>query len=137
LRKTPVAKNVSFDFLSTLTEGFSGADITELCQRATKAAIRESIEADEQRKKLMKDDDDEMMEFEDPVPVITRVHFEEALGGARISVNNYDLENYEKFREKNDPQYKAKKGKGAPKVNWPADNSNQFKNKDDEDDIYS
>lgn len=32
LRKTPVAKNVSFEFLSTLTEGFSGADITELCQ---------------------------------------------------------------------------------------------------------
>jgi transitional endoplasmic reticulum ATPase len=47
LRKTPIAPNVSFDFLAELTEGFTGADITELCQRATKAAIRESIEADE------------------------------------------------------------------------------------------
>jgi len=47
LRKTPIAPNISFDFLAELTEGFTGADITELCQRATKAAIRESIEADE------------------------------------------------------------------------------------------
>ena len=31
LKKTPTAKNVSFDFLATLTEGFSGADLTELC----------------------------------------------------------------------------------------------------------
>jgi transitional endoplasmic reticulum ATPase len=35
------------DFLAELTEGFTGADITELCQRSTKAAIRESIEAEE------------------------------------------------------------------------------------------
>jgi transitional endoplasmic reticulum ATPase len=40
------------EFLAQMTEGFTGADITELCQRATKAAIRESIEADEQRKAL-------------------------------------------------------------------------------------
>lgn len=52
LRKSPVAPNISIEFLSDLTEGFTGADITELCQRATKAAIRESIEADEQRKAL-------------------------------------------------------------------------------------
>jgi transitional endoplasmic reticulum ATPase len=47
LRKSPVAPNISMEFLATMTEGFTGADITELCQRATKAAIRESIEADE------------------------------------------------------------------------------------------
>lgn len=34
LKKTPIAGNVSFKFLSELTEGFSGADLTELCQRA-------------------------------------------------------------------------------------------------------
>lgn len=34
LNKTPIASNVSFKFLSELTDGFSGADITELCQRA-------------------------------------------------------------------------------------------------------
>lgn len=36
-------------------------------------------------------DDDEMMEGEDPVPVLTRAHFEEALSAARVSVNQYDL----------------------------------------------
>lgn len=46
LRKTPLAKNISLDFISGLTEGFSGADLTELCQRATKSAIRDSIEAE-------------------------------------------------------------------------------------------
>jgi transitional endoplasmic reticulum ATPase len=87
----------------------------------------------------MKDDEDEMMEGEDPVPVLTRTHFEEAIAAARCSVNNYDLEKFERFREKSDPNYKAKKGKaGIPKINWPVDNSNQFRNKnEDEDDIYS
>ena len=55
LRKSPVAPNINMDFLAELTEGFTGADMTELCQRATKAAIRESIEVDEQRKALMRD----------------------------------------------------------------------------------
>ena len=86
------------DFLADLTEGFTGADLTELCQRATKAAIRESIEAEEQRKALMKDNpegDQNMMEMEDPVPVITRKHFEEALASARKSVTAYDLDKFE------------------------------------------
>ena len=38
------------DFLAQQAEGFSGADMTELCQRATKAAIREAIAAEEERK---------------------------------------------------------------------------------------
>lgn len=57
--------------MADLTEGFTGADVTELCQRATKAAIREAIEAEEQRKALMKenpDGDQQMVEAEDPVP---------------------------------------------------------------------
>ena len=98
LRKTPIAGNVSFEFLAELTDGFTGADITELCQRATKAAIRESIEADEQRKALARenpDADQNMVDMEDPVPVITRKHFEEALAHARKSVTNYDLDKFE------------------------------------------
>ena len=49
--------------------------MTELCQRATKAAIREAIVAEKERKKLMADVD-EAMEMDDPVSVITRAHFE-------------------------------------------------------------
>lgn len=53
LRKTPVADDVDIEFLSTLTEGFSGADLTEFCQRATKSAIRELIEAEAKYKAAM------------------------------------------------------------------------------------
>jgi transitional endoplasmic reticulum ATPase len=91
LRKSPTAENVPFEFLAELTEGFSGADCTEMCQRATKAAIRESIECEEERKALAREnpDADAPMDYEDPVPVITRKHFEEALASARKSVTAY------------------------------------------------
>lgn len=109
LRKSPTNPNVNVDFLAELTDGFTGADITEMCQRATKAAIRESIEAEEQRKALMKDQEGEdMMDMDDPVPTINRKHFEEALGAARKSVTNYDLDKFEQFRRKYDPAYAAK-----------------------------
>jgi len=44
LRKSPIAKNVDLGALARHTQGFSGADITEICQRACKYAIRENIE---------------------------------------------------------------------------------------------
>jgi transitional endoplasmic reticulum ATPase len=34
LRKTPLAKNFDVGFISHITDGFSGADLTEICQRA-------------------------------------------------------------------------------------------------------
>merc|ERR1711970_910425 len=55
LRKSPVAPNVSMDFLSDLTQDFTGADITELCQRAAKSAIRDAITAEEERRRLAGD----------------------------------------------------------------------------------
>ena len=60
-----MAPNVSLSFVAQLTEGFSGADLTEVCQRAAKAAIRQSIEAEEQKKVLMKEggEDEQMMEM--------------------------------------------------------------------------
>lgn len=44
LRKSPVSKDVDLRTLAKYTQGFSGADITEICQRACKYAIRENIE---------------------------------------------------------------------------------------------
>lgn len=115
--------------------------MTELCQRATKAAIRESIEAEEQRKALMKDQegDQQMDDMDDPVPTITRKHFEEALHAARKSVTAYDLDKFEQFRKKFDPAYAAKvAGQQQARINWPEDNSSQFQNnQDDDDDLYS
>ncbi len=41
-----VFQDVDLAYLSRITEGFSGADLTEICQRACKLAIREAIEAE-------------------------------------------------------------------------------------------
>lgn len=46
LRKSPLAPGVDLNFLAKNTAGFSGADLTEICQRAAKLAIRASIESD-------------------------------------------------------------------------------------------
>ena len=51
LRKSPVAKDVDLPYMAKMTRGFSGADLTEICQRACKLAIRESIDADIRREK--------------------------------------------------------------------------------------
>ena len=40
LRKSPVAPDVDNDLLVKYTNGFSGADITEICQRACKCVLR-------------------------------------------------------------------------------------------------
>lgn len=40
LRKSPVAPDVDIEALVKNTKGFSGADLTEICQRACKSAIR-------------------------------------------------------------------------------------------------
>ena len=79
LRKSPVAPDVDLTFLAKHTHGFSGADLTEICQRAAKLAIRESIEADIRRAREKREKEEagdvemkEEEEEEDPVPVITR-----------------------------------------------------------------
>jgi len=91
-RKTPCAKNVSMQQLARLTEGFSGADIAEICQVAAKAAVRESIEAEARYKSAQELQGDEEVEMDyDPVPELKRKHFEEALKCARRSVAGDDL----------------------------------------------
>ena len=51
LRKSPLAAEVDLGFMAKMTKGFSGADLTEICQRACKLAIRENIEADIKRER--------------------------------------------------------------------------------------
>lgn len=45
------SQDVDIDFLARSTKGFSGADLTEICQRACKLAIRQAIEADIKRER--------------------------------------------------------------------------------------
>jgi transitional endoplasmic reticulum ATPase len=110
LKKSPIAPNVSLSFLGELTDGFSGADLAELCQRAAKAAIRDSIAADE-----LKTDDMDV----DATGEIGRKHFEEAMAGARRSVAQTDLAKYDQFRQKMQPTYNQ--GGGGMTINWPDD----------------
>jgi len=42
---------VDIEYLAKVTHGFSGADLTEICQRACKLAIREAIEAENRRER--------------------------------------------------------------------------------------
>ncbi|KAI5708189.1 hypothetical protein M8J77_017811 [Diaphorina citri] len=105
LRKSPVAPDVDLNYIAKVTNGFSGADLTEICQRACKLAIRQSIETEirREREKLagnpaasaaMETEDED-----DPVPEITRAHFEEAMRFARRSVNDADIRKYEMFAQ--------------------------------------
>ena len=100
LRKSPIAADVDMDTLARFTQGFSGADITEICQRACKYAIRESIEHDIEREKRKADNPEAMEEDEaDPVPEITKAHFEEAMKYARRSVSDADIRKYQAFSQ--------------------------------------
>jgi transitional endoplasmic reticulum ATPase len=82
LKRSPIANNVNLAFLAKNTEGFSGADLMETCQRAAKLAIRASIKSDIRKAREMKEkeeaagDDAKMEEDldkeEDPVLTITR-----------------------------------------------------------------
>uniref|UniRef100_A0A224XIV6 vesicle-fusing ATPase n=1 Tax=Panstrongylus lignarius TaxID=156445 RepID=A0A224XIV6_9HEMI len=101
LRKSPISPDVDLAYIAKMTHGYSGADLTEVCQRACKLAIRQSIEAEIRREKersnqavAMDMDDDE-----DPVPEITRGHFEEAMRYARRSVTDNDIRKYEMFAQ--------------------------------------
>uniref|UniRef100_A0A7N2L1M5 Uncharacterized protein n=1 Tax=Quercus lobata TaxID=97700 RepID=A0A7N2L1M5_QUELO len=93
LRKSPVSKDVDLTALAKLTGGFSGADITEICQRACKYAIREDIQKDIEREigTMAKDSADEMAE-------INEAHFEESLKFAR-SVSDADIRKYQAFAQ--------------------------------------
>lgn len=100
LRKSPVAKDVDITFLAKITAGFSGADITEICQRAAKMAIRECIEKEIKREKERAAAGNAMeMDEVDPVPEIRRDHFEESMKFARKSVNENDVRKYEMFAQ--------------------------------------
>jgi len=133
LKKSPLAPNIPIHFVAQKTEGFSGADISELCQRAAKAAIRDSIASDE----LNQGEDENMLD--ESKNEITRKHFDEAFAGARRSVSQVDLSKYDNFRGKYDPSYKVSSGGGdVVTINWPDENT-QFAAAaaDDDDDLYS
>uniref|UniRef100_A0A8D3BPG6 Transitional endoplasmic reticulum ATPase n=1 Tax=Scophthalmus maximus TaxID=52904 RepID=A0A8D3BPG6_SCOMX len=100
LRKSPIARDVDLEYLSGITEGFSGADLTEICQRACKLAIREAIEAEIKAERQKQNRPGIPMDEDfDPVPEIRKDHFEEAMRFARRSVSDNDIRKYEMFAQ--------------------------------------
>ncbi|KAL6902227.1 hypothetical protein ACP4OV_005103 [Aristida adscensionis] len=100
LRKSPVAKNVDLGALAKFTAGFSGADITEICQRACKYAIREDIEKDMERQRKGKEtSEDTEMDCIQEAAQIKGAHFEESMKYARRSVSDADIRKYQAFAQ--------------------------------------
>jgi transitional endoplasmic reticulum ATPase len=108
LRKSPVADDITFEQLADVTEGFSGADITEICQRAAKNAIRDAITAEIERNHRVEAGEltqEEADALPDTVPCITRVHFEKSMSKARRSVTPDIVAQYDEFTEKSKQQW--------------------------------
>jgi len=151
LRKTPVSKDVDLQYLASQTEKFTGADLTEICQRAAKLAVREDIMRSVERDKIREEAEREgvVMETdaddEDQVPEILPVHFEEAVRNARRSVSDRDLAQYSSFAQTLQ-QSRAQLNSGGTSLStfqFPqaqaqsGGNSNDMAAADDEDDLYA
>ncbi|MEB3799088.1 MAG: AAA family ATPase, partial [Desulfurococcales archaeon] len=74
-KKMPLGKDVDFDKLAEMTEGYTGADIEAVCREAAMIKLREKLEVG---------------------PVEMR-HFEEALKKIPPSVTKEDIIRYEKL----------------------------------------
>jgi len=108
LRKSPISHDITFDQLADVTEGFSGADITEICQRAAKNAVRDSIGANIERNARVESGELTQQEcdaLEDPVPFITREHFEASMSKARRSVTPDIVKQYDDFTKKSKAEW--------------------------------
>lgn len=136
LRKSPVAPDVDMEALARSTEGFSGADITEICQRAAKNAIRESIAADVARAQQIASGEinENDAPAEDSVPFIRKDHFEDAMSRARRSVSDDDIRKYEQFMAKMKADATKSGASGFSFDNSAADGSEAGAN--DDEDLY-
>jgi transitional endoplasmic reticulum ATPase len=85
--------------LASVTKGCSGADLKEICQRACKLAIRESIQRDISQRKRSEQtamDSDES----DLVSQIRRDHFESVLRSVRqLAISDTYIRKYEIFAQ--------------------------------------
>jgi transitional endoplasmic reticulum ATPase len=105
--------------LADATEGFSGADLTEICQRAAKNAIRDSITAGIERQKRVEAEEltqEEADALPDPVPCITAAHFEASMSKARRSVGPEIIKQYDDFTAKIKQQWSTEEGEGGSAV---------------------
>lgn len=143
LRKTPVADDVNIDYIASRTHGFSGADLGFVTQRAVKLAIKQAISMDIERTKEREAAGEDVKmeedaEADDPVPELTKAHFEEAMQSARRSVTDVEVRRYEAFAQsmKNTGGSNFFRFPDAEEAAASAANGNGFGNAGEDDSLY-
>ena len=142
LRKTPVADDVDLNYIAKNTHGYSGADLGFVTQRAVKLAIKESINIDiaKTREREAAGDDVKMEEddAEDPVPELTKAHFEEAMKLARKSVSDVEVRRFEAYAQaqKNSGSSNFFKFPTEGQTTGGAPNGNDFGDAGQEESLY-
>mmetsp|Transcript_19561 Transcript_19561/g.57072 ORF Transcript_19561/g.57072 Transcript_19561/m.57072 type:complete len:450 (+) Transcript_19561:166-1515(+) len=91
-KRAALASDIDLPYLAECLDGYTGADITEICQRAAKLAIKQNI--GEEVAKRKGDFDGE------PVQQILALHLESAVRTSRKSVSEEDLAMYQSFAAK-------------------------------------
>lgn len=118
-----------------------------MTQRAVKLAIKQSIAIDIERTKQregagedVKMGDDVKIEDsdEDPVPELTKAHFEEAMQSARRSVSDVEIRRYEAFAQsmKNSSGSTFFRFPDAEEAAGAAQNGNGFGDAGNDDSLY-
>lgn len=143
LRKTPVADDVNIEYIASRTHGFSGADLGFVTQRAVKLAIKQSISIDIERTKEREAAGEDVkmeedIDAEDPVPELTKAHFEEAMQSARRSVSDVEVRRYEAFAQsmKNSGGSNFFRFPDAEEAGAAAANGNGFGDAGNDDSLY-
>lgn len=166
LRKTPLEPGLDLSAISKATQGFSGADLLYIVQRAAKYAIKDSIEAhreyeakkakaEEEKDVEMADSDAVKQEQEeapepDTVPYITKEHFAEAMKTAKRSVSDSELRRYEAYSQQmkasrgqfsnftfNEPALGTDNNASSSNTNNNNNNGASFGDAEEDDDLYS
>lgn len=152
LRKSPVDPTVDRDQIARITNGYSGADITEICNRAAKEAVKEAIAREvEMRNKEDEDHPDYDPNFTrdedyDPVPMISVRHFEESMKFARRSVSDTEIRKYEAIAQQQHARIGLSTdslmqtmptGSGSAPAAGGTSNFDASAGADDDDDLYS
>ncbi|MFN3910179.1 MAG: ATP-binding protein, partial [Candidatus Anstonellaceae archaeon] len=92
-KKMPIDSSVDLDQLAKMTEGFSGADIENLCREAGMVAIRKLFARDTNETKLKVD-------LKNLKAVVNMDNFLEAIKNIKPSLNKEDLDRINRFKSK-------------------------------------